>query len=334
MIINNTAKILYVIPLFSTFIRKDLALLRKHFIVRVENYTGLKSLPKIFPKILRGVLWADLTISWFADNHAFYTILLSKIFGKKSIVIVGGYEVARIPEINYGLARSPIFPHTVSYVLDRANKVLAVSESLKNEAIKNTKANGGNILTVPNGYDYEKFKPKGEKENLVLTAFPCSDWQRMRLKGLDTFVKSASFLPEVKFLIIGIHGKVLEGLRDISPPNVSFINPLPQKELISYYQKAKVYCQLSMREGHSNALSEAMLCECIPVVTNAPGMKTVAGDIGFYVPYGDPEKTAEAIEKALKSNKGENARERIKSLFPLEGRENKLVEIINDLIKA
>ena len=34
---------------------------------------------------------------------------------------------------------------------------------------------------------------------------------------------------------------------------------MPQEKLIPYYQKAKVYCQLSMREGLPNALCEALL---------------------------------------------------------------------------
>jgi len=49
--------------------------------------------------LFKGVLWADITFSWFADTHAFLAVLLSKLFRKKSIVVVGGYEVANVPEI-------------------------------------------------------------------------------------------------------------------------------------------------------------------------------------------------------------------------------------------
>ncbi|UCC38800.1 MAG: glycosyltransferase family 4 protein [Candidatus Aminicenantes bacterium] len=327
---NKKTKILFVAPHSSTFIQKDRVLLSKHFKVRTEYYTGEKNVSKVI-RIFRRALWSDLTFSWFADYHAYHTVLISRLLKKKSIVVVGGYEVSSLPEINYGLARSPESLHKVKYTLEKTDRVLTVSESLKLDAMKNIGVNGKNIITVPNGYDHERFSPKGKKENSVLTAFTCSDWRRIRLKGLDTFVKTAKFLPHVQFLMIGIHGKVLEELRGISPPNVVLIKPLPQEELIPYYQKTKVYCQLSMREGHPNAVSEAMLCECVPVGTDVPGIRAVMGETGFYVPYGDAEKTARAIEEALNSDKGQDARDRVKTMFPLEKREQKFVNIINDL---
>jgi len=133
--------------------------------------------------------------------------------------------------------------------------------------------------------------------------------------------------------VIGIQGGALKKLQDIASPNVEFLGPLSQDELIPYYQRAKVYCQLSMREGLPNALCEAMLCECVPVGTRYCGIPTAIGDTGFYVPYGDPKATAEAIKKALKSDKGKAARERIKTMFPIERRERKLIQIVNKLAK-
>ena len=52
----------------------------------------------------------------------------------------------------------------------------------------------------------------------------------------------------------------------------------------------------------------------------------------FFVPYGDPEATAEAIKEALNSNKGKEARKRIKNMFPIEKREKELEEVINNIL--
>lgn len=319
----------------SSFKEKDLELLGKHFNVRVikfevKNYRGY---PGVLFKLLRAVFWADVTFSWFAGEHAMWAVRLSKILRKKSIVVVGGGEVANVPEIGYGLMLDPADARIVKYILDNADKVLTVDASLEEDAIKNVGVNGKNIQTIPTGYDYEKFKPKGEKENLVITVSMGDNWMRVRLKGLDTFVKSAKFLPDVKFMIIGIQGDALKELKNIASSNVEFIGFLSQDELIPYYQKAKVYCQLSMREGLPNALCEAMLCECAPVGTDVQGVRTAIGDTGFYVPYDDPEATAEAIKKALKSDKGKEARERIKGLFSIEKREKNLIKIINEVMQ-
>ena len=83
------------------------------------------------------------------------------------------------------------------------------------------------------------------------------------------------------------------------------------------------------------ALAEAMACVCIPVLTNSAALPEVVGDVGFYVPYGDEKATAEAIEEALKSDKGEEARERIKMMFPVreERREKELIQIIREMCR-
>jgi glycosyltransferase involved in cell wall biosynthesis len=216
----------------------------------------------------------------------------------------------------------------VKYVLENADRVLTVDDGLKRDAIKNLGVDGKNIQTVPTGYDYEKFKPEGEKENLVISVSIGDNWERIRLKGLDTFVKSAEFLPDVKFLVIGIQGDALNKLQDVATSNVEFTGFISDEKLLRYYQKAKVYCQLSMREGLPTALCEAMLCECVPVGTDVQGVRTAIGNAGFYVPYSDEKATAEAIKKALKSNKGKEARERIRNMFPMEKREKELIEII------
>lgn len=308
-----------------SFIQNDLDLLKKHFDVKIGHYTSLMSIPKI----LKGVLWSDITFSWFADIHAFWAVLLSKIFNKKSIVVVGGFEVANVPEINYGLMLSPISARRVEYVLGNADKLLAVSEFNKNEILKYV--NSKNVELVHNGIDCDKFTPHGEKENLVITVGNVSKLVVKR-KGFETFVKAAIYLPNTKFVLIGKDRKnSIKYLKSIASSNVEFTDFISDDDLLKYYQRAKVYCQLSMYESFGMALAEAIACECVPVVTNNAALPEVVGDTGFYVPYGDSKATAEAIEKALNSNKGNEARKRIKNMFPIEKREKELKEVINSI---
>ena len=334
---KEKTKILFIsnVPI-TDFVKSDLEILKKNFDVRVVDFISNVRRPKdtieAMFNLIKGILWSDIAFSWFADIHAFWALRLSKLFKKKSIVIVGGFEVANVPEINYGLMRSKKSARKVKYVLKNADRVLTVDDSLKLEAINDARVDGENIITVPTGYDSNKWKFDGEKEDLVITACVGNSWNRARLKGLDTFVKSAKFLTNAKFLMVGIRGDALKKLQDIAPSNVEFIDPLSQDELMLYYQKAKVYCQLSMREGLPNALCEAMLCECAPVGTERGGIPTAIGDTGFYVPYGDPKATAEVIKEAVRSEKGKEARERIKKMFPIEKREKELKEVINNIL--
>jgi glycosyltransferase involved in cell wall biosynthesis len=98
---------------------------------------------------------------------------------------------------------------------------------------------------------------------------------------------------------------------------------------------AKVYCQLSYREGLSSTLCEAMLCECIPVGSKADGIKTVIGDTGFYADFGDEKTTVDMIKKALDSGDdlGKKARERIKKQFSDKKRREEIRKVVSGMIQ-
>jgi glycosyltransferase involved in cell wall biosynthesis len=319
--------------IFSSFIKNDFDLLSKHYEVSKIN---IKSIKDIF-SLAAAISKCDLAFIWFAGKHAFPAVLLSKAMRKKSIVVVGGYDVAYLPEINYGQFtlgwRNRMY---AKFTLKYADKVLVVDPSLKKDAIRNAGVDGRNFEYLPTGYDSSKFRPKNEKEALVLTVANGESWDRVRIKGVDIFVESAKYLQSARFMVIGIQGEALLKLKEIAPSNVEFMEQISQEQIIEYYQKAKVYCQLSMREGLPNALCEAMLCECIPVGTERNGIPTAIGDTGFYVPYGDPTAAAGAIENAMNSpdDLGRRARERIKNLFPEERRESGLVQAVESCIKA
>lgn len=334
--INKKLKILFVKSITSSFIEKDIEIIRKHFDVRVVDFVlsrkNLKRTLKIAPNMIMGVIWADTTFSWFGDIHAAFAVLLSKIFRKKSIVVVGGYEVVKAPEIGYGAMLNPMSARVVKYVLDNAEKILAVSGFNKEEILKYT--NPKNVELVYNAVDCDKFKPQGEKDNdLVITVGGVTN-NTLKTKGLEIFVKTAEYLPNTKFILVGqAYDNSIEHLKAIASSNVEFLGYVPHKDLHKWYQKAKVYCQLSYRESFGVAVIEAMCCECVPVVTKRAALPEVVGDTGFYVPYGDPEATAEVIKEALKSDKGKIASERVKNMFPIKRREKELKEIIIRLIE-
>jgi glycosyltransferase involved in cell wall biosynthesis len=149
---------------------------------------------------------------------------------------------------------------------------------------------------------------------------------------LDVFVKAAGYLKDVKFVLVGNSSDgTMDALRAMASSNVEFAGTVSHDQLAGYYQRAKVYCQLSMSEGLPNALCEAMLCECVPVGTEVNGIPTAMGDTGFYVPVGDAEAAADAVRQALSSNKGRDARARIVSMFSVDKREKELVKIVEEL---
>ena len=334
---NKKRKILIVYQWVSMYpwkiptpIQRDIDLLKDDFDVKIISFNYFN-----FPYLFLNIIRSDIVFAWFAGDHAFFSSFFAGIYNKPIAIVVGGYDVASIEQLNYGSLRNPITRAMVRYALKHSNKVLTVDESLKNDAIEHAGVDGKNIETVPTGYDDKIFKPDGKKEDLVITVALCPDWNRARLKGLDTFIKAAKFLPDTKFLIVGVIGKAKEKLKSMSSPNVELIGPIYQEKLISCYQKAKVYCQLSMREGLPNTVCEAMLCECVPVGTHVNGIHTAIGDTGFYVDHSDVKGTVQAIKKALSSTDelGRKAREHIQINFSFEKRKQILIKLFNELSK-
>jgi len=332
---ENMTNILFVSPVNSSFVQSDFDLLCKHYNVRRLLFTQDLKDPcatiRSFVRLIIGVVWADLTFSWFADVHAYWAVLFSRVFGRKSIVVLGGYEVANLEVIDYGLAGRLRSLRRVRYVLTNASRILPVDQGLVDDAARNINVSTRNMNVVPTGFDPERFKLRGTKLRKVVTVCLADSYQRAVLKGLDVFVRSAALLPEYDFLVIGVNGEARRQLSMIAPQNLGMIGPLPQEDLLVFLSEARVYCQLSMREGLPNSLCEAMLCECVPVGTNVPGIETAIGDTGFYVGYGDYRATACAITEAMKSERGYIARKRIVEEFSLSKRETSLLRIIEIL---
>ncbi len=327
-------KIFLISPSPSTFTERDREALRQNYRVReiiISNYrgrAGLKRSLSITFETLRGVLWADLTYSWFAHNHSYLATRLANLLGKKTLVVIGGYEVAREPEIGYGAQLDPKLAKRVNYIIQNADHILAVSEFNRQEILEVSERR--HVAVVYNGIDCAEFSPGEGKEDLVITVCQISRGNIL-LKGLDTFLDAARRLPDLRFVIIGrvLDGSIKDLKRD-APQNVEYVQSPSLDELLQWYRRAKVYCQLSYRESFGVALAEAMSCECVPVVTDRGALPEVVGDTGFVVPYGDADATAAAIAKALQSDGGRAARIRVQREFSLEERRQKIQEIIEE----
>jgi glycosyltransferase involved in cell wall biosynthesis len=310
----------------SSFILQDRELLGRHFLVEDFQYRQ----PQDIPSMAKAISRADVSFSWFASGHSFLSVLISRLLRRKSAVVAGGYDVAFEPDIAYGqFTQGRIKSMYSRYALSNSDLVLAVSSFTKSEVLLQSKPS--RIEVVYNAVDVDRFHPAGEKDDLVMTV--ASGWKDVvRIKGLDSFVDAAMLSPEYRFLIVGLSEDDKIALRRRAPENLELIGSVPRQQLIKFYQRARVYCQLSFRESFGVALVEAMACGCVPVVTARGALPEVVGDCGFFVPYGDSRAAAKAIDQAQESNNGLLARERVKTKFSLKSREEKLVSLINDLV--
>ena len=305
-------------------------MLEKHFSVTTHLGGGILAIPRIFLRVAR----ADVCISWFASVYAFVMVLAGQLLGKKTIIQLGGVDTAANAELHYGIWLSRWKSVLVRYALRHADRVFAIHPNLKAELQKNSGWSAETLEWVPTGYDPDFWQPQYPRQAKVLCIAKCDTRLRIRVKGIDRLVEVARCLPDVSFEVVGIAPSRVSALLGDVPTNITFIPPSSREELLSFYQNAKVYCQLSRHEGgFPNTLCEAMLCGCIPVGTPVGGIPFAIDRFGFLVNGDDVKGICESIRKALAlpDQWGLEGRAHIAQNFPLRRRERTLIETIHQL---
>src|SRR2546427_4055555 len=322
---------LYLTPAgMADFVATDVAILRSSFEVRPVLYGGkLHGIPDVL-RVVQAVFNTNQTFSWLGYDQASRAFFFSRLFGNPSILVFGGFDFSseewpgkRIPEKNERRLKS---------VLRGATVRLPISETISTLARRFTDRT--DLKVVPLGFDPGEFAPKGQKDGSVLTiAYVRRDY--LERKGLLPYVRAARLLPELRFYLVGkpLDNSIVDLQREASS-NLVFTGWLSDGALKEKLQRAAVYVQASTHEGFGSALAQAMLCECVPVVTDRGAIPEVVGDTGVYVESGDPKSIAKGVRKALENPEmGKRARARVVKLFSLESRRFALLETIRGLTK-
>lgn len=309
----------------ASFVRTDLGILESVYDVRsLDCSKGISAL-----HVSRELRRADLSYSWFALGHAARAVFLGKILRRPSVVVAGGWDVIAMPEIGYGAARSRRGRARARYVLRHADRLLTFS-SWSRETIRLLSGREAELVYL--GVDTAMFLP-GSKEDIVVTVGGVTH-ENLRRKGLRTFARAARFVPEMRFVIVGEHrdgaGDVL---RSEAAPNLEFLGRLSDTSLRNLLGRAKVYVQPSYNEGFGLAVAEAMAAGCVPVVTMEGSLPEVAGDVGYYAPFGDAEAFGAMIRQAVVSNRGQAARERVERLFTVSNRRTRILAVVESLLE-
>lgn len=317
-----------VAPNPSTFVLRDVKLLSVDRKVSFAINPAQKRIGAVIslPMFIANVMRSHVIMTWFADSSKF-PVRLARMFGKKTAVIIGGYDVAKIESIGYGALLDERKARNAQWSLEHADAVISVDHGLVDDLVRHF-GRDFEAMVIPTGYDASIYRPKGDKGGLVLSVCFARDRKGI-VKGIDILAECARRMPDVPFRLIGVSGDAVKELGDI-PENLEVLGGIPPEEVVHHYQEAKVYCQLSMREGLPNAVCEAMLCECVAVGSDVQGIRTAIDGHGFLVPYGDVEATCAAIRKALESD-GTDGRMHIIENFSEERRHLALTDLIKKL---
>jgi glycosyltransferase involved in cell wall biosynthesis len=273
---------------------------------------------------LKSILFSDVkTVVHCHRNNEIMRMLLLRFLGAK-FTLIATRHAETVPS---GLTK---------FLLKKADKVITLIKTMSNNlGIKNT--------IVGHGVRVDEFLPNSEKklenvsqENIILNA-----GRVRKAKGQLVLLEAAKVLKEHKNWALVIVGQVdkpafLEELKEIAKKHqienqVYFIDET--RDIISYYQAAKIVVAPSFSEGFSLVTAEAMSCECSVIATRNVG---VHSDLitdkknGYLFEAGDSSALENLLSKAIKNDLphlGKQAREEIIKNWSAKKEAQNLMEV-------
>ena len=327
-------RILYVHSRKASFVAIDREILAERY--EIEDLYQPGRLPNPL-KVIRGVLRADLVFGWFASWHTFFPITLAWLLRKPSVLVIGGFDVANMPDIGYGHQQGGLRRLGEPLVMFRRAKRLVTNSNYSlSEIERNT--------PVPpargDGHPPRRARPLRRAARRAEAAGR-SDRRRGRPRGRSS--RRASFRSRGRratcptFASCSPASGSTRRSTSCAPPAArTSSSPAGSRTRTcsTPIAGAAVYVQASRHEGFGLAVAEAMLAGCVPVVMNVTAMPEVVGDAGVLIESQDPRRVAAGIRAALELGPPASAaaRERILTAFPMDRRREGILRVVEEAL--
>lgn len=339
-------RVFFSYPTYISFVRKDEATLKKRYDVSGFHFNQNRKWAVPFEFLrhlistLKCIRETDVFVSFFAGYSSFIPALMARWFGKPHLIILGGTDCVAFPEIGYGNFQKFFLGWCTRVSLNRATFLAPVSRNLvdhdydyfttrfKRQGYKafcpNAKAP---YAVIPIGYDASLFQRVGEKRERSFLTVAQMNKANFYRKGIDLIFEMAQRFPDCSFTVVGNNDAMTY---HSVPSNVTLLPFVPYSDLVAIYNEHRFYLQLSIMEGFPSAPCEAMLCECVPIVSAVGAMEEIVGQTGFVLRHKNVDELETLLKQALSADAetlGKNARQRIVENYPI-GVRDVLLDIV------
>ena len=318
-------RILYVHSRKASFVAIDREILAERY--EIEDLYQPGRCPPLW-RVLRGVLRADLVFGWFASWHTFFPVTLAWLLRKPSVMIIGGFDTANMPDIGYGYQQGGLRRRASRWIMNRATRLVTNSGYSRGEIERNTPIPPERVTVLHHGVP----DPFGD---LARASEGAAGADRRRLvrstleqKGHRPFVAAAR---EPSGRALRLRGPLARRRHRGAPRHRGrqrrvhrlALGRGPPRDLPARVGVRPGLAARGLRPGRGRG----MLAGCVPVVMNVTAMPEVVGDAGVLIESQDPDAVAGGVREALElgPGRGRRARERILAAFPMESRRDGLL---------
>lgn len=250
--------------------------------------------------------------------HAHYSLIglvaMLALTKKPIVVSLMGSDAYGDYDINGKRKSGSYFPMLVTQLIQPfVNAIVVKSENILKYVYRKNIAS-----LVPNGVDFNRFKPMDKAECRKLLNLPQNKSIILYLANSEDPRKNYQLLEK--------------SIPHIKKKYVEIINPYPIKneDFPLYLNACDVFVLTSYNEGSPNVIKEAMACDC-PIVSTDVGdvKKVIKGAKGCFLTSFDEIDLADKIDKALLLNTRTSGRKHIDHL-----REEKIAEKLINIYKS
>ncbi len=236
----------------------------------------------------------------------------------KSVVTFHDMTLFLYPEL-HTWARRLYFPQMMRYSARKADELITVSDSTRDDLIRILQADPKKVTTTHLGVD-PSFRPIKDEDERRKTAekynlperFILNDGLVEPRKNLPVLIDSYKRLLDSGFVyelvLVGRFGwlyeDVIEQVNELGlETNVRFLGYVPQEDLPLVYNLASLFVYPTIYEGFGLPVLEAMACG-VPVITsNVSSLPEIVNEAGLLTPVNDSEVLFETMKKALGDGK-------------------------------
>lgn len=204
----------------------------------------------------------------------------------------------------------------------RAEKILAISESTKQEIADHYPWAADKVLVAYPGYDKERYDPKRVDANMVKrvrSKYGIREEYVLFLstlkpsKNLEGLLEAFASFPEkdrFQLVVVGKKGwlyqKVFEKVKELGlEERVVFTDFIPEDDKAPLVKGAKLLASPSFWEGFGMHVVESMALGTPVVVSNAGSLPEIVGKVGIVVDPYDSSSIAKGLEKVVSLSRTE-----------------------------
>lgn len=328
-------KILFVYNTKTTFTKQDLDVLRLNYEVE-EAFIG--SIWDAFKFVVNNSLTQyHFAYFWFSSLNFIPIFFAAKLKSLPMIIVAGGYDVANVPEINYGGGTRGWLQRSIrNYFLGASKYIISVSKSNQNDLLNvlPSSANKNSVIYLGFTDPQKEIISLQNRSNKIITIGAVNSVTFER-KGLRFFAELSKQMPEWEFLIVGKYDdETKRKLTEIGGENLRFSGYLSNDAFYQEIAFSKFNLQLSFHEGFGVSVVDAALLGVYPVVFDKYSLPEVVANDGAIIPFGNLELVKNTLLKINASGYDPlSLKAAYLKRFSLEDKKNQLFSVLSTVDK-